>query len=184
MRKIKNVIILVTVLLFTNSIVSQVEPLYNYDIIDVDDYNGYSEYRLQGKSYYRYSNEIEKNKDVTVYSYDIVRVTDTIYNVKTEDITFFSILKKRYLFVSFYPKEQKGLSFGFSIRKLRRVDVIDLKYPTRKWYFDLEGIIGASLDGIYDFKPKQGEIIFNYKFSVDTSNKSTSIIPRKNIKGF
>jgi hypothetical protein len=174
MNKIKIGIYLVISIFFTTSAIAQIEPLNKYDIIDIDDYNGYSIYRFQGKKYYRYNKTI-KNKDITIYNYEIIKNKDTILSIKTEEITFFSIYKKRYLFVSYYPKEQKGSSFGFSLRRLGKVDVIDLKNPFKKWHFDIEHDKGVSLGGISEFKPNTGEIIFNYKFSIDTNNKSKSI---------
>ncbi|MFD1062510.1 hypothetical protein ACFQ1Q_04570 [Winogradskyella litorisediminis] len=175
MSNIKYFIAFATTLFFTTIVIAQIKPLYKYDIVDIDDYNGFAEYRLQRKKYFLHYNKISKGKDSIVYNKILIRENDTILNIKTEDITFFSILKKRYLFVSYYPKEQKGVSIGFSIRRLGKVDVIDLKYPTRRWYFNLDKDKGVSLDGIHDFKPDTGEIIFNYKFSIDTKNKSKPI---------
>ncbi|ARV09633.1 hypothetical protein BTO05_08260 [Winogradskyella sp. PC-19] len=176
----KNVFFVVISLFFATIAIGQVDPLYNYDVIDIDDYNGYSKYRLQGKKYYLHHNKITKNKDSIIFNEVLIRDKDTILNIKTDNITFFSILKKRYLFVSYYPKEQKGSSLGFSLRNLGKVDVIDLKHPTRKWYFDLKDNFGLDLRGIVDFKPAKGEIIFNYKFSINTNKEMKSIIPGKN----
>ncbi|MGS2725042.1 hypothetical protein ACU8DI_00425 [Psychroserpens sp. BH13MA-6] len=184
MNKIKTGIFFTISIFFTTMAIAQVEPLYNYDDLELDDeFPGYFVYKIKGQKYYRYDNKIIKNEEAIIYNDVIIRDKDTIYSVKTDDIIYYSIYKKRYLFVSYYPKEQKGSSLGFSIRRLEKVDVIDLKNPLKKWHFNFREIRGPlSLGGISKFKPNTGEIIFNYKFSIDTNNKSKSI-PTHNYRG-
>ncbi|MDG5493252.1 hypothetical protein [Psychroserpens sp. SPM9] len=177
MNRIKIVIHVLVFIFFTTSTLAQVEPLHKYDIADLDKDD--SIYRIKGQKFYRYKKTIKKN-DSIINNEVFRKDNDTIHDIKTEDITYYSIYKKRYLFISYYPKEQKGLSFGFSIRRLGKVDVIDLKKPSNKWHFNFEHDKGVSLSGISEFKPETGEIVFIYKFSINTNNESNSIPIHKN----
>ncbi len=79
------------------------------------------------------------------------------------------------MFISYFPKEQKGWSLGFALRNLGKLDVIDLKKPSRKWHFDFKKINqpcrGVSLNRISEFNPKTGKVIIIDKFSFDVNNK-------------
>ena len=150
------------------SLAAQVEPLWKYG-------NDINEepvtYKIRGEKYYHYDNYITNGKD-------------TIFKSVTDSITYYTLLKKRYLFVSYYPKEQQGIAIGFAGRKLYTLDIVDLKKPYRKWHYDFTALederdLKVGLDQIIDFIPKSGEIIFDIKFSFD---KNSELKPLPNTK--
>ena len=141
---------------------AQLEPLTKYDDLMVYKKDiTYSLYKIKGKKYQFYDNYIIKKKD-------------TIYTIETDDIIYYMIYKKRYLFVSYYPIEQQSWSYGFEYRKLTKLHIIDLEKPNRKWQYNFESVEAKSkmrlgLGDISDFIPETGEIVFTVKFSVNTS---------------
>lgn len=181
MKRIKLKILVLVSIFFTTLAIAQVESLNEYDITDIDNNDiEYSTYRIKGEKYYLHYNKTKTNEGNSI-GYDFfLKGKDTIYSVKYKDITCYTIYKKRYLFISYYPKELENKSYGCSILRLGKVDVIDLKNPSKKWYFNIEKDLGVSLGGISEFKPKTGEIVFMYKFSVDTKNETKSIPVHKN----
>uniref|UniRef100_UPI00404AC404 hypothetical protein n=1 Tax=Flavobacterium sp. TaxID=239 RepID=UPI00404AC404 len=167
-----NKIILMLFVFFTMTMHAQIEPIYKYDYSNLDDEDpGYITYTIKGKKYYDYGKIFLKGKD-------------TILQVETEDIVRYSLYKKRYLFVSYFPIEQRGWSLGISLRNLGKLDVIDLKNPSRKWHFDFKKINqpcrSVSLGSISKFNPKTGKVIVIDKFSFDVNNDFDIIRTNKN----
>ncbi|KGO92212.1 hypothetical protein [Flavobacterium subsaxonicum] len=173
----KNFIVLL--FLFSSAtLFAQLEPLWEYGRLKENEKNHpYSTYRVKWKKYYFYEDYIVTGKD-------------TIALNKSDDIIFYALYKKRYLFVSHYPKDQKHLAIGFAQRKLSKVDVIDLKKSHDRWSFNFKILEEDSswrlgLDQINGFDPKTGEIIFDIKFAVSTYSKLRSLpITNKNIPSY
>ena len=152
---------IVLILFNFSNLLAQLHPLMEYSNIEKDNSNNeYIVYRIKGRKYYRYEDFI-------------VSKNDTIFKNDTNSLIYYTVFKKRYLFVSYYPEDQKRWAFGFQSRKLRMIDVIDLKKPYRKWHFDFKILENKEnwrlgLDQVEGFNPKNGEILFSIKFAINT----------------
>jgi len=81
-----------------------------------------------------------------------------IFENKTEDIIYFVLYKKRFLFVGYYPKtrEQQMSSIGYELRSLRRLDIVDLEDSSKKWVYEFDK--KTTIKNIKKFNPKDGDI--------------------------
>lgn len=144
---------------------SQTEPLWNYENrkMNKEGNDSLVVYKIRNKNYFFYRNYI-------------VHKSDTIFKINAEDLVCYSLYKKRYLFVSYYPREQIGWSIGFSLRNLTVLDIIDLKSHNQKWQYDFKALganygVGVSLAKISEFDPETGKIFFDIKLSIDDKSE-------------
>lgn len=77
------------------------------------------------------------------------------------------VYKGRYLIVSYYPSNDRYLSFGAEVMLKRAVVIHALKEPAKKWKFDLLGKY-RSLD-IAGFDPGKGQLIIKEKNTAATT---------------
>ena len=108
----------------------------------------YNVYKIKGKIY--------ETDEKTFFSLGDRK----LYENKTNDVIYFMLYDKRYLFIGYFPNtpQEIKLPFAYWDRILNKLDIVDLEDTSKKWTYQFDR--PTLMKYMKKFDPKNGDILY------------------------